>query len=70
MLVYFLPVIGGVAADRFGFGKMVTTGIFIMFIGYLLLSVPLGGDFLAVAVMAVALVLVSLGTGFSKATFR
>lgn len=45
MLVYFLPVIGGVAADRFGFGKMVTTGIFIMFIGYLLLSVPLGGDF-------------------------
>ncbi len=70
MLVYFLPVIGGVAADRFGFGKMVTTGIFIMFIGYLLLSVPLGGDFLAVAVMAVALVLVSLGTGLFKGNLQ
>ena len=54
MMVYFLPVIGGIAADRFGFGKMVTTGIFIMFIGYLLLSVPLGGDLPAAAAMAVA----------------
>ena len=63
MMVYFLPVIGGIAADRFGFGKMVTTGIFIMFIGYLLLSVPLGGDIVAASAMAVALVLVGLGTG-------
>ena len=53
MMVYFLPVIGGIAADRFGFGKIVTTGIFIMFLGYLLLSVPLGGDFVAAAAMAV-----------------
>ena len=43
MLVYFLPLIGGIMADKFGFGKMVTTGIIIMFAGYLLLSVPLGG---------------------------
>ena len=35
MMVYFLPIIGGIAADKFGFGRMVTTGIFIMFIGYL-----------------------------------
>lgn len=41
MMVYFLPIIGGIAADKFGFGKMVTTGIFIMFIGYLVLSLPL-----------------------------
>ena len=27
MLVYFLPVIGGAAADKFGFGKMVTSAI-------------------------------------------
>ena len=44
MLVYFFPLIGGIMADKFGFGKMVTTGIMIMFAGYLLLSVPLGGD--------------------------
>ena len=42
MMVYFLPIIGGIAADKFGFGRMVTTGIFIMFIGYLVLSLPLG----------------------------
>ena len=44
MLVYFFPLIGGIMADKFGFGRMVTTGIIIMFCGYLLLSVPLGGD--------------------------
>ena len=70
MMVYFLPVIGGIAADRFGFGKMVTTGIFIMFIGYLLLSVPLGGDIVAAAAMAVALVLIGLGTGLFKGNLQ
>ena len=40
-MVYFLPLVGGFMADKFGFGKMVTTGIMIMFIGYLFLSVPL-----------------------------
>ena len=70
MMVYFLPVIGGIAADRFGFGKMVTTGIFIMFIGYLLLSVPLGGDIVAASAMAVALVLIGLGTGLFKGNLQ
>ena len=40
MLVYFLPLVGGILADKFGFGKMVTAGIIIMFFGYLLLSIP------------------------------
>lgn len=70
MLVYFLPVIGGIAADRFGFGRMVTTGIFIMFLGYLLLSVPLGGDWIAIGAMGAALVLVSLGTGLFKGNLQ
>ena len=43
MFVYFFPLIGGMLADKFGFGKMVTTGIIVMFLGYLLLSIPLGG---------------------------
>ena len=55
MLVYFLPLFGGMMADKFGFGKMVTIGIIIMFCGYLLLSVPLGGDVLALGVMILAL---------------
>lgn len=70
MLVYFLPVIGGIAADRFGFGRMVTTGIVIMFLGYLLLSVPLGGDWLAIVAMGAALILVSLGTGLFKGNLQ
>ena len=70
MLVYFLPVIGGIAADRFGFGKMVTTGIFIMFIGYLLLSIPMGGDDMAIIAMGLALILVSLGTGLFKGNLQ
>lgn len=40
-LVYFLPFIGGIMADKFGYGRMVTIGILIMFAGYLFLSIPL-----------------------------
>ena len=29
---------GGILADKFGYGKMVTTGIVIMFAGYVLLA--------------------------------
>ena len=70
MLVYFLPVIGGIAADRWGFGRMVTTGILIMFIGYLLLSIPLGSDWVAIVTMGAALILVSLGTGLFKGNLQ
>ena len=62
MMVYFLPIIGGIAADKFGFGRMVTTGIFIMFIGYLVLSLPLGKETVAVAAMGISLILIALGT--------
>jgi POT family proton-dependent oligopeptide transporter len=70
MLVYFLPLIGGIMADRFGFGKMVTTGIIIMFAGYLLLSVPLGGDSFALIVMLAALLLIGFGTGLFKGNLQ
>ena len=70
MLVYFLPIVGGWLADRFGYGRMVTSGILIMFVGYLLLSVALGGDTFALIVMLVALVLIGLGTGFFKGNLQ
>ena len=69
-LVYFLPLVGGMAADRWGYSKMVVTGIFIMFLGYLLLSIPLGGDTIAVAAMIGALLLVSFGTGLFKGNLQ
>ena len=70
MLVYFFPLIGGMMADKFGFGKMVTTGIIIMFAGYLLLSVPLGGDSVALVVMLAALLLIGFGTGLFKGNLQ
>ena len=70
MLVYFLPIVGGWLADKFGFGRMVTIGILIMFAGYLLLSVPLGGDTVALVVMLAALVLIGLGTGLFKGNLQ
>ena len=69
-LVYFMPLLGGIFADKFGFGKMVTIGISIMFVGYLLLSVPLGGDTLAMIAMLAALLLISLGTGLFKGNLQ
>ena len=70
MLVYFFPLIGGIMADKFGFGKMVTTGIVIMFAGYVLLSVPLGGDTMALVVMLAALLLIGFGTGLFKGNLQ
>ena len=69
-LVYFLPLFGGMAADRWGYSRMVVIGIFIMFIGYLLLSVPLGGGTVAIAAMGGALLLVSVGTGLFKGNLQ
>ena len=68
--VYFLPLIGGMAADRWGYSRMVVIGILIMFLGYLLLSVPLGGGTIAIAAMGAALLLVSLGTGLFKGNLQ
>ena len=70
MLVYFLPVVGGLLADLFGYGKMVTTGILIMFFGYVALSVPLGGDTVGLVAMMGALLLISLGTGLFKGNLQ
>ena len=69
-LVYFMPFIGGILADKFGFGKMVTIGISVMFLGYLLLSVPLGGDTIAMVAMIAALLFISLGTGLFKGNLQ
>ena len=70
MFVYFFPLFGGMLADKFGFGRMVTTGILIMFAGYLMLSVPLGGDTVALVVMLAALLLIGFGTGLFKGNLQ
>ena len=69
-VVYFVPLFGGMLADKFGFGKMVTTGIFVMFLGYLLLALPLGAGSVALAVMVLALLFVCVGTGLFKGNLQ
>ncbi len=69
-LVYFLPFIGGIMADKFGFGRMVTIGILVMFAGYLFLSIPLGGDTVALVCMLAALFFISFGTGLFKGNLQ
>ena len=74
-LVYFLPLVGGILADKIGYGKCVTIGIIVMFIGYLLLAIPLGGiDNGSIAMpmtaMFAALVLISFGTGLFKGNLQ
>ena len=69
-LVYFMPLFGGILADKLGFGKMVTIGITVMFAGYLLLSLPLGGDTVAMIAMLGALLFISVGTGLFKGNLQ
>ena len=68
--VYFMPLFGGMAADKFGYGKMVTIGITIMFLGYVLLALPLGANTVAIIAMYGALVLISIGTGLFKGNLQ
>ena len=68
--VYFVPLFGGMLADKYGFGKMVTLGIFIMFIGYLLLAVPTGADVAGKSMMFGALALIACGTGLFKGNLQ
>ncbi len=66
-LIYLLPVIGGIVADKWlGYGKTILIGISIMFGGYFLLGLPFGNEGLGISVMAVSLLLISMGTGFFK----
>ena len=68
--VYFLPFVGGILADKFGYGKMVTIGIIVMFLGYLLLAVPLGAESTAYWAVVGALALISIGTGLFKGNLQ
>ncbi len=69
-LVYFLPFIGGILADKFGYGKMVTVGIIGMFAGYVLLALPMGSSTLGLIAMFAALLVISCGTGLFKGNLQ
>ncbi len=69
-LVYFMPVVGGILADKIGFGKCVVTGIIVMFAGYCFLAVPTAADTFGMILMFGALLLISVGTGLFKGNLQ
>lgn len=68
--VYFMPLIGGILADKvFGYGKTISMGLVVMFIGYILMAIPTtmnGGKTL----IFIALGVISLGTGLFKGNLQ
>ena len=68
--VYFMPLFGGWLADKIGFGKCVTTGIAVMFLGYLALAIPTGADTMGKLAMFCALALIAIGTGLFKGNLQ
>ena len=69
-VVYFSPLIGGMIADRIGYGKCVTIGLVVMFLGYLGLAIPTPADASGQAAMYAGLACVSLGTGLFKGNLQ
>jgi len=68
--VYFMPLIGGILADKIGYGKCVTLGIGVMFLGYLCLAIPTGADITGKIMMFGALTLIAIGTGLFKGNLQ
>ena len=70
-LIYLLPVLGGIVADKWlGYGKTVLMGVVIMFLGYGILGLPLGNQGTGIAFMILALLIISIGTGFFKGNLQ
>ncbi|MCD6380369.1 peptide MFS transporter [bacterium] len=65
--IYFLPVFGGLIADKvLGYGRTITVGIIVLFFGYGLLALP-GKSFLF---LLFSLFVISAGTGLFKGNLQ
>ena len=68
--VYVFPLLGGFLADRFlGYGRTISLGLVVMFIGYVLLALPtlMNTGF---PLVVVALTVIALGTGLFKGNLQ
>src|SRR6056297_577114 len=74
--IYFLPILGGIIADRYGYGKTILWGILIAFLGKIILTAPgfLEEGLLTMqyelVVIVVSLFVISLGTGLFKGNLQ
>lgn len=70
-VVYFMPLIGGWVADKWSFSKCVVTGLFVMFLGYLVMAVPTDiRSTSSLVILCAALLLIALGTGLFKGNLQ
>ncbi|MBD5335197.1 MAG: peptide MFS transporter [Bacteroides sp.] len=70
-LVYFMPLIGGWVADKWSFSKCVVTGLFVMFIGYLIMAIPTDiRSTSSLVILFCALLLIACGTGLFKGNLQ
>ena len=68
--VYFMPLLGGIVADKIGYGKCVSIGSIIMILGYLVLSIPMVSLDADKWAMFVSLGLIAIGTGLFKGNLQ
>ena len=68
--VYFMPLLGGIIADKIGYGKCVTIGAFVMIFGYLALAVPMATQVVDKWTMFGGLALIAIGTGLFKGNLQ
>ena len=68
--VYFMPFFGGILADKIGYGKCVTIGVAVMFLGYICLSIPTAPNTAGMVLMLGALLLIAVGTGLFKGNLQ
>lgn len=70
-LVYFMPLVGGWVADKWSFSKCVVTGLFVMFAGYAVMSIPTDiRSTTSLVILCGALALISIGTGLFKGNLQ
>ncbi|MBO4943804.1 MAG: peptide MFS transporter [Muribaculaceae bacterium] len=70
-MVYFMPLIGGWVADKWNFNKCVLTGIAVMFVGYVVMSIPTDiRSTTSLVILCCALALIAIGTGLFKGNLQ
>lgn len=68
--VYFMPLFGGIIADKvLGYGKTISIGMVVMFIGYSLLAIPSAQNG-GLALVLTALAVIAIGTGLFKGNLQ
>ena len=65
-----MPLLGGVIADKIGYGKCVSIGSIVMILGYLVLAVPMMNLQADKWAMYVSLALIAIGTGLFKGNLQ